>query len=323
MAGKKKSKKYPLKKHIRNFIMIILGTFIDCSGYLIFITPNDMVGSGVWGIASILNHFIPGFPMGAFVAALNIPLLIWGWNKLSLRFSVYTVFAIFLQSYLLIAMGIFLPTYMENPLLACLFGGLLSGVGSALVVKYHGSGGGTDIIGIILHDKYDMSISSINLIIKVVVVSASAFIFGFEPAMYTMVYMVVTASVFTKTLEGVNRKRNMMIVTDKGPEITEKVLQETGRGLTVMRGLGGYTHMPKDVLFCVVSRFELAAVKDIVAETDPHAFVCINEAYEVMGLFPKKGIPVDPPMEQMDNEEEYLAALFGQLEQKGSVEERK
>ena len=312
---KKSSARYPVKKHLRNFAIIIVGTLIDCAGYLIFITPNNMVGSGVWGIASILNYFIEGFPMGAFVAALNVPLLIWGWNKLNLRFSLYTLFAIALQSYLLIMLGTYLPTYTDNPLLACLFGGVLSGVGSALVVKYHGSGGGTDIVGIILHDKYDMSISSINLVIKVVVVSASAFIFGFEPAMYTMVYMVVTASVFTKTLAGVNRKRNMMIVTDQGPEITEKVLHETGRGVTVLRGVGGYTHQPKDVLFCVVSRFELAVLKDIVRETDPHAFVCINETYEVMGSFPKKPDPEKVEEPNTENEQEYLAALFSQLEQ--------
>jgi len=312
---KRATKKYPPIKHLRNLSMIIVGTIIDCAGYLIFITPNDMVGSGVWGIAGIFNHFINVIPMGAFVAALNIPLLIWGWNKLSFRFLLYTLFAIFLQSYLLIFMGNFLPQYTENPLLACLFGGVLSGVGSALVVKFHGSGGGTDIIGIILHDKYDMSISSINLVVKVVVVSSSAFIFGFEPAMYTMVYMVVTASVFTKTLAGANRKRNMMIVTDKGPEIAEKIINETGRGLTVMRGQGGYTHHPKDVLFCVVSRFQLAVLKDIIRETDPNAFVCINEAYEVMGRFPKNKhfTPVkedEPAVEQ----EDHLAEVFSHFE---------
>jgi len=313
-ASKRKNS-YPVKKHFRNLAFIVLGTLIDCSGYLIFISPNNMVAGGVWGIAAIINHFVPGFPMGAFVAVLNVPLLIWGWNKLSLRFSLYSIFAIALQSYLLIFLGNILPVYTENTLLACLFGGVLSGAGSAVVVKYHGSGGGTDIIGIILHDKYDMSISSINLVVKVVVVSTSAFIFGFEPAMYTMVYMVVTASVFTKVLAGANRKRNIMIVTERGPEISEKVLRETGRGLTILRGLGGYTHRPKDVLFCVVSRFELAAIKEIVRETDPHAFACVNESYEVMGSFPKRGKP-----DTDRDEEDDLSAIFSQLEQERRLE---
>lgn len=288
MSARKKSKKYPPKKHIRNLAIIVLATFIDCAGYIIFIKPNDVLAGGLWGIAAIINHFFDAIPMGVYVAALNIPLLIWGWNKLSLRFALYTIFAIVLQSYLLVFLLPYLPSYTANPLLACLFGGLLSGAGAGLVVRYHGSGGGTDIIGIILHDKYDMSVSSVSLVIKIFVVTLGAFIFGFEPALYTIVYMTVTAATFTKVLEGVNRKRNMMIVTSKGQLMADRLVSEIGRGVTLMKGVGGYSHQERDVLFCVVSRFELSPIKDLVQEVDPHAFVCINETYEVMGSFPKK-----------------------------------
>ena len=287
MSARKKSKKYPPKKHIRNLAIIVLATFIDCAGYIIFIKPNNVLAGGLWGIAAIINHFFDAIPMGVYVAALNIPLLIWGWNKLSLRFALYTIFAIVLQSYLLVFLLPYLPSYTANPLLACIFGGLLSGIGAGLVVRYHGSGGGTDIIGIILHDKYDMSVSSVSLVIKIFVVTLGAFIFGFEPALYTIVYMAVTAAVFTKVLEGVNRKRNMMIITSKGPLMADRLVSEIGRGVTLMKGVGGYSHQERDVLFCVVSRFELSPIKDLVQEVDPHAFVCINETYEVMGSFPK------------------------------------
>ena len=94
MSARKKSKKYPPKKHIRNLAIIILATFIDCAGYIIFIKPNDVLAGGLWGIAAIINHFFDAIPMGVYVAALNIPLLIWGWNKLSLRFALYTIFAL-------------------------------------------------------------------------------------------------------------------------------------------------------------------------------------------------------------------------------------
>ena len=288
MSARKKSKKYPPKKQIRNLAIIILATFIDCAGYIIFIKPNDVLAGGLWGIAAIINHFFDAIPMGVYVAALNIPLLIWGWNKLSLRFALYTIFAIVLQSYLLVFLLPYLPSYTADPLLACLFGGLLSGAGAGLVVRYHGSGGGTDIIGIILHDKYDMSVSSVSLVIKIFVVTLGAFIFGFEPALYTIVYMTVTAATFTKVLEGVNRKRNMMIVTSNGQLRADRLVSEIGRGVTLMKGVGGYSHQERDVLFCVVSRFELSPIKDLVQEVDPHAFVCINETYEVMGSFPKK-----------------------------------
>lgn len=285
---KRFKKRYPLKKHLRNMAMMIVGSLIVVIGFSIFITPNKLLAGGVWGLSAILHHFLPQAPMAAYLVILNTPLLIWGWSTLNTRFALYTIFTILLQSALLLVAPDYLPTYTANPLLACIFGGLLVGAGAGLVVKFHGSGGGNDIVGIILKNKYDMSVGSIALYINTVVVFFAGAIFGFEPAMYTMVELYISANVFTRVLEGANRKRNMMIVSDKGQELADKLLHEVGRGVTMMRGEGGYTHRQKDVLFCVVSRFELAAIKEAIREVDPHAFVCINETYEVMGTFPKR-----------------------------------
>lgn len=303
MRPQRKSKqKYPLKKHIRNIAMMIIGSLISVFGYAVFITPNDLLAGGVWGIAAILNHFLPILPMGVFLVILNVPLLIWGWNKLHLRFAVYTVFTILLQSALLVLAADYIRlAYTDDILLGCLFGGLLVGIGAGLVVKYHGSGGGTDIVGIILKNKYDISVGTISLAVNACVVLCAAFVFGFEPAMYTMVNLFVSSSVFTEVLEGLNRKRNMMIVSEKGAEIAERLMHNLGRGVTMMKGEGGYTHKQKDVLFCVVSRFELASLKEIIKSVDPNAFVCINQTYEVMGSFHKKAL-----FEQAINERKQL-----------------
>jgi uncharacterized membrane-anchored protein YitT (DUF2179 family) len=285
---KSDKKRYPAKKHLRNLSILILGVSIDCVGYLIYLSPNDILAGGVWGVAAIIHHFADVLPMGAYVAILNIPLLIWAWNKLNLRFALYTLFVIGLQTVLLIVLIPYLPTYTVNPLLACIFGGVLCGIGPGLIVKYHGSVGGTDIVGIILHSKYDISVGSISLIIKIVIVTTAGFIFDFELAMYTMVSLFIAATVFNQVLEGINRKRNMMIVTTEGKTIADKLMFDIGRGVTIMKGEGGYTHQERDVLYCVVSRFELPAIKDMVMEIDPNAFVCINESYEVIGKFTKR-----------------------------------
>ena len=286
--AKSEKKHYPAKKHLRNLSILAIGVLIDCVGYLIYLSPNDILAGGVWGVAAIIHHFADILPMGAYVAILNVPLLVWGWNKLNLRFALYTLFVIGLQTLLLILLIPYLPTYTINPLLACIFGGLLCGIGPGLIVKYHGSVGGTDIVGIILHSKYDISVGSISLVIKVVIVSTAGFIFGFELAMYTLVSLFIATSVFNQVLEGINRKRNMMIVTTEGATIAEKLMFDIGRGVTVMKGEGGYTQQPRDVLYCVVSRFELPAIKEMVMEIDPNAFVCINESYEVVGKFTKR-----------------------------------
>lgn len=282
------ARKTPFIKHVRNILFMILGSLIVCGGFSIFITPNNFLSGGVWGIAAVIRHYVGGFPMGVYLVILNIPLIVWGWNKLYLRFAVYTVFVILLQSALLVIMPPFLPVYTDNLLLACIFGGLMIGIGCGLVVKYHGSGGGTDIVGIILKSKYDISVGTVSLFSNAIIVTCAAFVFGFEPAMYTMVNLFVTSQVFTQVLEGFNRKRNMMIVSEKGGDIAHKLMAELGRGVTIIKGEGGYTHRSKDVLFCVVSRFELSALKEIIANEDPNAFVCINETYEVFGRFAKR-----------------------------------
>jgi len=284
------SQKTPLKKHVRNIFFMIVGSVILCGGFSIFITPNHLLAGGVWGIAAIITYYWDVIPLGVYVAILNIPLLLWGWNKLRLRFALYTVFVILLQSALLVVIPRlpFLPTYTNDPLLAVLFGGLLIGVGSGLVVRYHGSGGGTEIVGVIMKSKFDVSVGTVSLFSNALIVACAACVFGFEKAMYTMVNLFVSSQVFTQVLEGLNRKRNMMIVSEKGQDIADKLIRELGRGVTLVKGEGAYTHRNKDVLFCVVSRFELAHLKEIISQVDPHAFVCINETYEVMGSFSSK-----------------------------------
>ncbi len=299
-AGKSgsSSQPYPFRKHLRNFFLITLGSLISSAAYVIFVSANGLLAGGVWGVAAICNHFLPVLPMGLFVFLLNLPLLFWGWRRLSLRFVLYTVYAVLLQSGLLLFLPAYLPRYCNEPLLACLFGGLLLGLGGGLVVRAHGSGGGTDIVGIILKDKYDISVGSISLTVNAVVVLLAGFIFGFEPAMYTMVELYVNSVVFNQVLEGLNRKRTLLIVTEHGEALAERLLHEFGRGVTMLPAEGGYTHRPKQLLICVLSRFELAGVKEAIHQVDPAAFISISETHEVVGRFRKsRELPLPMPGE--------------------------
>lgn len=285
----KYSKTYPLQKHLRNLLLMTLGSLISVCGLSIFIRPNDLLSGGVWGVAIIIGQFWDGLPMGVWVTLLNIPLLLWGWKKMNLRFALYTVYTILIQSLMLLFLPDLLPGYTENRLLACLFGGALIGFGSGIIVRYHGSTGGSDIVGLILKDKFDVSVGAVTMSINAVVVLSASLVMGIEPALYTLVELFVSSSVFTKVLDGMNSKRNMMIVTDRGQEISLRLMEAVGRGVTVVKGEGGFTHAQKDVLFCVLSRFELSAVKEVIREADPNAFVCINQTYDVMGSFPRRG----------------------------------
>ncbi len=279
----------PWNKHILYIGLITLASLIDVIAYIIFVQANTFLPGGIWGIAAIFRYFWGGIPFGVYLLTLNTPLLIWGWRQMDLRFAVYTLFAMILQSVLLIVLEPFLPVYQSNLLLACIFGGALTGLGAGILVRFHASGGGIDIVGLIMKKKYDISVGAVSFGANVVIVSIAALLFGVEKAMYTIVFLFIVSAVFDKVLEGFNSKRNVMVISLKGEELAKHFMEELGRGVTLIKGRGGYSHEEKDVLICVVSRFELIALKEIIKKIDPDAFAFINDVHDVMGLFPRKG----------------------------------
>lgn len=279
----------PWYKHCLYLAIISVAAVIISAAYIIFIQANELLAGGVWGMAAIIRYFWDALPFGAILLVLNTPLFIWGWRQLDLRFCVYTLYAAVLQSILLIVLEPYLPGYQENPLLACIFGGTLMGLGSGILVRYYGCAGGMDIVGAVLKKKYDMSIGSVSFSFNIVIISVAALLFGVEKAMYTIVFLFIMATVFNKVLEGFNSKRNVTIISEKGEELAGRLMARLGRGITIMQGVGCYSHEEKDVLICVISRFELAMVKEIIRQVDPQAFASINNVYDVMGAFPRKG----------------------------------
>ncbi|MGI6361332.1 MAG: YitT family protein [Bacillota bacterium] len=282
-------KKISLRKEARNVFFMFVGTFIFVVPFCIFLYPNDLLAGGVFGIAAVLNHFAPQVSLAALVVGFNIPLLILAWKKLSRRFTIYTVLVIALQGILLFFLQPHLPTYTANPLLACIFGGVVVGIGDGLIIRYYGSTGGIEIVSLVMQKRMDVSLGTLTLIGNVIIVGLAAFVFGFEKAMYTMVSLYATAYAFDAVLKGFKSKRNVMIISTKGQEIAQRLIFELNRGVTIVDGTGGFSHEQKDVLICVVSRMELVHLKDIVKAVDPAAFVMINETYDVMGDFPRRG----------------------------------
>ena len=277
--------KTSLGRHLLNMAVHLLASVVICTGITIFYTPNNFLSGGVWGVSMILHYFIAGIPLGVFILILNIPLILWAWRVLERRFVFYTIWVIAIQSILLSFFPLIMPTYTENPLLACLFGGVLVGTGAGFVVKFYGSGGGLDVVGLIIKKRINISVGTISMFFNIIIVSIAALLFGFERAMYTMVSMYVFAVVFDKVLEGFSPKQSTMIITNLGSEIAAAVGAELGRGGTLIKAEGAYTHKEKEVLICIVSRYEVPRIKEIVAAIDPHAFVSISGSNEVMGQF--------------------------------------
>lgn len=286
----------PSRRHVFYLLVISLASLVISFGYLTFVQANNFLPSGIWGLAAILRSLLlPNISMGVFIFVLNVPILIWGWKRLDIRFALYTLYGMVLQSVLLIVLEPYAPSYTNNILLACIFGGVLGGAGSGLIIRYHGSSGGTEVVGIILKEKYDISVGSVILAINAVIVLIAAFMHGFEIAMYTMVYMTISSMVFSKVLDGLNSKRNVTVITTRGQEMAAALVHQLGRGVTIMSGVGAWSHAHKDVLLCVVSRFQVAAIKEVIRAVDAESFVMIQDVHDVMGHFPRHAKPQKAP----------------------------
>ena len=174
-------------------------------------------------------------------------------------------------------------TYVKDPLLSCVAGGVLTGIGAAIVYRVGGSTGGTDTLGFIVNKYYSVSISATGFVFNVFLMVFAAYLFGLEPALYSLVLFFITfktANIFT---DGFDYKKNFIIISENYEEISEAIIKVVGRGVTYLHGEGAYTHKERKIIFVVVKLRQVAHIKNIVKSLDPNAFVIIHDATDVFG----------------------------------------
>ena len=289
--SKKAPKRHPIF-YIKNGIIVFIGSFITTIGFTTFIMPNDFLAAGVYGLAGILVHYITQFPFSLALFLFSLPALIWGLKELDKSFVIMTTASVLLQT-LMLTMFTGMFSYTNDVLLACLAGGVLSGLGGGIVVRGGGASGGMDLLAIILRRKTGISVGTTSMVINIIIVALGSLIFGFERGLYTMVVMFVAGKAMTMMVEGISRKRTAFIVTKKGDEIGAQLNEILQRGVTKVPATGVYSGEKKDMLFCVVNVFEIAKLKEIVRNTDKHAFVTVYETADVSGAFYKHHMFVD------------------------------
>lgn len=272
-----------LKKNISRYATIAVGSLLLAISINAFLLPHHMLSGGISGIAMIL-HFTFHLPIGLLVALLNVPIFYCAYKFLD-RESVF----IGLYGMVLFAGAVdvtsFLTSYniTDDILLAAIFGGVLTGVGGGLVFRVNGNTGGADIIAVIVKKYYSLDVGSVMFAINLLLMTISAFLFGFKPAMYTLISMYVGANVIDRVIEGFNRKKTVMIISDHCEDIAAGILSEIGRGVTFLQGEGAFTHQERKLIFVVATLIQIAKIKTIIQAIDPKAFIIIQDATEVSG----------------------------------------
>jgi uncharacterized membrane-anchored protein YitT (DUF2179 family) len=271
---------------IKNGIFLFLGSVLYAFGLRTFIVPNHLIDGGVTGLSIILNS-LTNLPISVFVVVLNIPFFILGFKQINRTYTVSTIVSIVLMSAFI---EIFrnVPAITKDPVLASIFGGIMLGIGVGIIIRYGGSLDGTETVGIILDKKTGFSVGEIVFIINLFIMGFAGFIFGWDKAMYSLMTYFIAFKVIDVTIEGFNDAKNVMIVSEKANELSIVLMLELGKGLTLISARGGYSGAEKNIIYTVITRFEIARLKSIVNKVDPYAFITITDVTEVMGGNVKK-----------------------------------
>jgi len=271
------------QRTIQRYVMVATGSLISGMAINTFLIPHHLFSGGVSGVAMIL-YFLFGWPIGLQIVVLNLPIFYAAYRLLDREYVVCSLFGMLIFSVATDATRFMVNFHLvEDTLLAAIYGGVISGIGSGIIFRASGSAGGTDTIATIIKKYYSLNVGLVGFSINVFLMIVAAILFGVQPAMFTLISFFVGGRVTDAVIEGLNRKKTVMIISDLNAEIAEAILDEVGRGATFLEGTGAFTGQTKQVLFVVVTLTQIAKIKFIVEKTDPHAFMIVQDAAEVLG----------------------------------------
>jgi len=265
---------------------VVLGTFLLSVAFSIFFIPNEIAPGGVSGFATLLNALF-GWRVGVVVLILNIPLFLGGWRKHGLRFMVLSlVSTVFLSIFIeVIKMpSQWMRIVQEDTLLSTIFGGALAGLGLGLVIKEGASTGGTDLLTMIINDKFpNIRIAWVLFAIDFMVVAAAVVLLSPLKGLYALVALFIQAQVMDYVQTGIDSAKAFMIISNNPKEITDAIISKVERGVTLLDGHGGYSNQQKQIVLCVARRPQIAKLRSIVKEIDENAFLMMYDVKEVDG----------------------------------------
>jgi uncharacterized membrane-anchored protein YitT (DUF2179 family) len=289
MHLKAQSEHFDFKKIIMTWKTVLFNLFLIFAGITVFVIgmnsiliPNNLLGTGVSGVAILIHYLLPSADVGITYFILNIPLMVIGWFIISKRFMLYTIFG---MAYFSLAAAVLKtpPVPLQDPILVAVFSGIICGTGSGIVLRSFGSAGGVDILAIYANKKFGLRPGLSSFFVNAVVILTGAYFFGLQIALYSMIYVFTSSKALDAVLTGFNQRLSTMIISDKYKEITEEIFRRVKRGATFLQAHGAYTGIPKEVIFTITTLTELPKLKNVIFSIDPKAFVVVNSTLEVIG----------------------------------------
>lgn len=284
--------KHELKKlKLINFIMLTIAGFINAFGITVFLMPVNLYDSGISGTSMLLAYLTPDYlSLSIFLIVLNIPLFLYGLKRQGLAFTIYATYSVAMYS-----LGSWLITDIlpldvslasplaENDLVLCsLFGGVISGVGSGLAVRFGGAMDGIEVLAVIFSKKLGMTVGTFVMIYNVILYVTCGFVFSsWVLPLYSIIAYFAALKTLDYIVEGISRSKAAFIVTVKPEDVVGALSEAFGSGITEIPAKGGYSGTERTVLYFVVNRFQIGKMRGIVHDIDPSAYITINEVADI------------------------------------------
>ncbi len=277
----------------KNLIILFCAGVINSIGVTMFLAPVDLYDSGFSGTSMLLSQIAgSSWSFSVFLVLLNIPFFLYGYKKVGMSFTLYSIWAVLIYSLFSYLITYIIPVdvattspFAGTDLLLCaIFGGIISGIGSGLTIRYGGAIDGVEVMAVIFAKKLGLTVGTFVMVYNVILYLVAGAIFS---SWVLPLYSIITYGAAIKTVdfivEGLDKVKSAMIVTTKADEISSQLSDVFGHGVTHIDAMGYYSGKEQKIIYFVVNRFQIVKLKNIVTSTDPNAFVTISEVSSAFG----------------------------------------
>lgn len=275
----------------KNFLILFLAGVINAFGVTVFLAPVNLYDSGISGTSILLSQITPErFSLPLFLILLNTPLFLFGLKRQGTTFTIYSLFTVGIYSLaawvitdvLPVDVSIASPLAGQDLLLCALFGGIISGVGSGLTMRYGGAIDGIDVLAVIFAKRLNITVGTFVMLYNVLLyITCGIVIHSWILPLYSIVTYAAGLKTVDFIVEGFDRSKEVMIITEHPDEISQALIQEFECGTTKIAAVGGYSNRDKTIIYFVVNRFQIAKMRNIVLGIDPKAFVTISDVADI------------------------------------------
>jgi len=269
-----------------SFLWINVGLFLTAVGIVLFKVPNHFVNGGVSGLSIEMTAFFPGLTVGPAMGLINLALVIWGFWVLGPKFGWNTVYSSFALSGMVWLVDLAVPLHgplTNDPLLELFFAIGLPAIGSAIVFNQNSSTGGTDIVAKVLSTKTAINTGMALLISDFIIAASALLVFGVLAGLYSLLGLVLKAFLVDLVIENLNVHKKMEIITAHPEPVLDFILHTLHRGATIYPATGAWSGTEWKVIHTVVGRRQALAIRRVLSESDPKAFVTITTTTEIIG----------------------------------------